>query len=116
MQATIALVDDDRNILTSVSIALEADGRAPAIYIERSQLQRVLLQQVRRLGPDDVSFGVRCHAVGRDVDATGRRAVALFDVHGRTVGASDVVVAADGIRSPIRAQLLRDGPPRATAP
>ena len=26
MQSTIALVDDDRNILTSVSIALEAEG------------------------------------------------------------------------------------------
>ena len=26
MPATIALVDDDRNILTSVSIALEAEG------------------------------------------------------------------------------------------
>ncbi|MEE8144614.1 MAG: DNA-binding response regulator, partial [Kiloniellales bacterium] len=26
MQQTIALVDDDRNILTSVSMALEAEG------------------------------------------------------------------------------------------
>ncbi|MEK9969346.1 MAG: DNA-binding response regulator, partial [Ferrovibrio sp.] len=32
MSATIALVDDDRNILTSVSIALEAEGYKVRTY------------------------------------------------------------------------------------
>ncbi len=34
MQATIALVDDDQNILTSVSIALEAEGYAVRSYTD----------------------------------------------------------------------------------
>ena len=34
MAATIALVDDDRNILTSVSIALEAEGFAVRTYAD----------------------------------------------------------------------------------
>ena len=39
---TIALVDDDRNILTSVSIALEAAGRRTSSREEsaRARLQR----------------------------------------------------------------------------
>ena len=32
MTATIALVDDDRNILTSVSIALQAEGFVTRVY------------------------------------------------------------------------------------
>ena len=32
MTATIALVDDDRNILTSVSIALQAEGFGVRVY------------------------------------------------------------------------------------
>ena len=32
MTATIALVDDDRNILTSVSIALQAEGFLTRVY------------------------------------------------------------------------------------
>ena len=34
MRQTIALVDDDRNILTSVSIALEAEGFEVRTYID----------------------------------------------------------------------------------
>jgi two-component system response regulator ChvI len=34
MAASIALVDDDRNILTSVSIALQAEGFAVRIYTD----------------------------------------------------------------------------------
>ncbi|MEK6541913.1 MAG: response regulator transcription factor [Pseudomonadota bacterium] len=34
MPATIALVDDDRNILTSVSIALQAEGFATRVYTD----------------------------------------------------------------------------------
>src|SRR3546814_19561002 len=39
MQDTIALVDDDRNILTSVSIALEAEGFK--VSTSRSEASRV---------------------------------------------------------------------------
>nr|AAB07687.1 chvI [Rhizobium sp.] len=39
---TIALVDDDRNILTSVSIALEAEGYKVETYTDRSALEGLL--------------------------------------------------------------------------
>ena len=40
MQHTIALVDDDRNILTSVSIALEAEGFKVRTYNDGSEALR----------------------------------------------------------------------------
>ena len=40
MQSTIALVDDDRNILTSVSIALEAEGFKVRTYTNGSEALR----------------------------------------------------------------------------
>ncbi len=42
MQSTIALVDDDRNILTSVSIALEAEGFKVRTYADGSEALRGL--------------------------------------------------------------------------
>jgi len=42
MQNTIALVDDDRNILTSVSIALEAEGFKVRIYSDGAEALRGL--------------------------------------------------------------------------
>jgi two-component system response regulator ChvI len=42
MQDTIALVDDDRNILTSVSIALEAEGFKVRTYTDGSEALRGL--------------------------------------------------------------------------
>ena len=42
MQNTIALVDDDRNILTSVSIALEAEGFKVRTYSDGSEALRAL--------------------------------------------------------------------------
>ena len=35
MTATIALVDDDKNILTSVSIALQTEGFVTRIYTRK---------------------------------------------------------------------------------
>ncbi len=40
MQSTIALVDDDRNILTSVSMALEAEGFKVRTYSNGSEALR----------------------------------------------------------------------------
>ena len=44
---TIALVDDDRNILTSVSIALEAEGHRITAYTDGASAP-VLFEQVSR--------------------------------------------------------------------
>ncbi len=45
LSATIALVDDDRNILTSVSIALEAEGYKVRTYNDGAEALRNLTQQ-----------------------------------------------------------------------
>jgi two-component system response regulator ChvI len=42
MSATIALVDDDRNILTSVSIALQAEGFATRVYSDGAAALKAL--------------------------------------------------------------------------
>ena len=42
MQSTIALVDDDRNILTSVTMALEAEGFKVRTYTDGSEAIRGL--------------------------------------------------------------------------
>ena len=45
MPQTIALVDDDRNILTSVSMTLEAEGFAVRTYTDGAESLRALTQQ-----------------------------------------------------------------------
>ena len=45
MQQTIALVDDDKNILTSVSMALEAEGYRVRTYNDGEEALRALTQQ-----------------------------------------------------------------------
>ena len=45
MRQTIALVDDDRNILTSVSIALESEGYQVRTYIDGEDALRGMSQQ-----------------------------------------------------------------------
>lgn len=55
MTATIALVDDDRNILTSVSIALEAEGYKVRTYNDGAEALRHLTQQM----PDLVILDIK---------------------------------------------------------
>jgi len=42
MNQEIALVDDDRNILTSVSIALQAEGFATRVYTDGASALKAL--------------------------------------------------------------------------
>lgn len=55
MSATIALVDDDRNILTSVSIALESEGYKVRTYNDGAEALRHLTQQM----PDLVILDIK---------------------------------------------------------
>jgi len=55
VSATIALVDDDRNILTSVSIALEAEGYKVRTYNDGAEALRHLTQQL----PDLVILDIK---------------------------------------------------------
>ena len=45
MDKTIALVDDDRNILTSVSIALQAEGFRTRVYTDGETALKALPDQ-----------------------------------------------------------------------
>lgn len=56
MPATIALVDDDRNILTSVSIALEAEGYKVRTYTDGAQALKGILEQPTDLAILDIKM------------------------------------------------------------
>src|SRR5689334_11322325 len=56
MPATIALVDDDRNILTSVSIALEAEGFTVRCYGDGAEALRGLTAQPADLAVLDIKM------------------------------------------------------------
>ena len=58
MTATIALVDDDRNILTSVSIALQTEGFLTRVYSDgesalKALIERESARRLARLGGGD---------------------------------------------------------------
>jgi two-component system response regulator ChvI len=56
MAATIALVDDDRNILTSVSIALQAEGYATRVYTDGESALKALGENPADLGVFDIKM------------------------------------------------------------
>lgn len=56
MSATIALVDDDRNILTSVSIALQAEGYTTRLYSDPEAALKALLENPADLAVFDVKM------------------------------------------------------------
>ena len=56
MPQTIALVDDDRNILTSVSMTLEAEGFAVRTYTDGAEALRALIQQPVDLAVLDIKM------------------------------------------------------------
>ncbi|UVO49193.1 response regulator transcription factor [Sphingomonas sp. SUN019] len=56
MTATIALVDDDRNILTSVSIALQAEGFVTRIYSDGETALKALIENPPDLAIFDIKM------------------------------------------------------------
>ena len=56
MTATIALVDDDRNILTSVSIALQAEGFLTRIYADGEAALKALIDNPPDLAIFDIKM------------------------------------------------------------
>ncbi len=56
MTATIALIDDDRNILTSVSIALQAEGFLTRVYAEGEAGLKALLDNPPDLAVCDIKM------------------------------------------------------------
>ena len=66
MRHTIALVDDDRNILTSVSIALQAEGYATRLYSDGESALKALSENPPDLAVCDIKMprmdGLNCFA------------------------------------------------------
>jgi two-component system, OmpR family, response regulator ChvI len=56
MTATIALIDDDRNILTSVSIALQAEGFLTRVYADGESGLKALLENPPDLAVCDIKM------------------------------------------------------------
>ena len=56
MSATIALVDDDRNILTSLSIALQAEGFATRLYSDGQAALKALMDNPPDLAVCDIKM------------------------------------------------------------
>ncbi|HEX9953889.1 MAG TPA: response regulator, partial [Allosphingosinicella sp.] len=56
MTTTIALVDDDRNILTSVSIALQAEGFATRVYTDGETALKALVDNPPDMAVLDVKM------------------------------------------------------------
>ncbi len=56
MTATIALVDDDKNILTSVSIALQAEGFMTRVYTDPETALKALTDNPADLGVFDIKM------------------------------------------------------------
>ncbi len=56
MTATIALIDDDRNILTSVSIALQAEGFATRLYTDGESALKALIDNPPDLAVCDIKM------------------------------------------------------------
>lgn len=56
MTATIALVDDDKNILTSVSIALQSEGFATRIYSDGETALKALIENPPDLAVLDIKM------------------------------------------------------------
>jgi len=56
MEASVALVDDDKNILTSVSIAMQAEGYNTRIYSDGEAALNALLEQPADIGIFDIKM------------------------------------------------------------
>jgi len=55
-QQVIALVDDDRNILTTVSIGLQAEGFATRVYSDGATALKALLENPPDLAVCDIKM------------------------------------------------------------
>ncbi len=56
MPSTIALVDDDRNILTSVSIAMQGEGYVTRIYSDGESALKAMIENPADLGIFDIKM------------------------------------------------------------
>ena len=128
MSASIALVDDDRNILTSVSMALQAEGFVVRIYSDGEAALKAFAENAPdlvvldlRLGQEDGLDLLRDIRASSDVPViiiTGHRRDEIDRVVGLERGADDYITKPFGLRellARIRAVLRRREPGQAAA-
>ncbi len=100
MSQVIALVDDDRNILTSVSIALQQEGFVTRVYTDAAVALRALTDNPPDLGIFDIKMpgmdGMELLRRLRDVSAMPvifltSKDDELDEAHGLAMGADDYI-------------------------
>lgn len=129
MAQTIALVDDDRNILTSVSMALEAEGFEVRTYTDGDEAQRGLTQRPPDLAVLDIKMprlnGMELLQRLRQTTATSNMPVIFLtskdeevdEIMGLRMGADDYIkkpfsqrLLLERIRTLLRREQLRQQP------
>ncbi len=105
-----ALVGRNGNDIYAEPRGLLAGYNWPQYAVHRGQLQMMLLNAVRnRLGADAVQTGARVTGYAQDAEGVS---VTITDPQGNTrTERGSLLVAADGLHSPIRAQMHPDQPP-----
>ena len=86
----------------------ETSHGAPYFHLHRADLHTLLVQAVFRLDPNCIVLGARALRFAESSDS-----VTLILVDGTRVS-GDVLVGADGIKSPVRSQMLGETPARFT--
>ncbi|QKW08098.1 flavin-dependent oxidoreductase [Streptomyces sp. NA04227] len=103
-------LDHKGNTLWTEPRGIAAGNDFPQYSIHRGELQMMLLEAVReRLGDDAIRTNTRVR--GFDQDADGVRVHLSSPVDGDSTIEASVLLGADGIHSPIRAQLHPEGSP-----
>lgn len=130
MSQTIALVDDDRNILTSVSMALEAEGYQVRTYSDGEEALRGLTQRPADLSILDIKMprlnGMELLQKLRQAPVTNMMPVIFLtskdeevdEIMGLSMGADDYItkpfsqrLLLERIRAILRREQLRLNPP-----
>jgi len=131
---TIVLVDDDRNILTSVSMALEAEGYQVRTYSDSEEALRALTQRPADMAVLDIKMPrltgmellsrLRAHATtqGMPVIFLTSKDEEVDEIMGLSMGADDYItkpfsqrLLLERIRAILRREQLRLNPPSADA-
>lgn len=113
----LAYYDPNGQLIWAEPRGLEAGYKWPQYSIHRGTLQRLLVDAVRqRLGPSSVRVAQRVTGVKAEPGGNDKVLIEAIDLtaDGAVSQPADVVIAADGIRSPVRNSLYGSAIPLAS--